>query len=102
MVVPNVIKLLTPHIYLANFTYCHLQLQPHQKPYFMRYCFDPDQRVCYFWLDSKVTKRSRLNRPVYSGQWFRCRLRNSLRSDSAGSGRYTFTLRLTTVRLGLS
>ena len=58
--------------------------------------------VRYFWLDPKVTKRSRLNRPVYSGQRFRCRLRNSLRSDSAGSCRSTFALRLTTVRLGLS
>ena len=57
---------------------------------------------CYFSLDGKVTKRSRLNRPAYSGQRFRCRLRNSLRSDSAGSGRFTFTLRLTPVRLGLS
>ncbi|MFR2009784.1 MAG: hypothetical protein ACLS4I_15780, partial [Parabacteroides merdae] len=50
----------------------------------------------------KVTKKSRLNRPVYSGQRLRCRLRNSLRSNSAGSGRFVFTLRLTPVRLGLS
>ena len=58
--------------------------------------------ICYFWLDPKVTKKSRLNRPVYSGQRFRCRLRNSPRSNSAGSGRSTFTLRLTPVRIGLS
>ena len=58
--------------------------------------------VCYFWLDPKVTKRSRLNRPGYSGRRLRCRLRNSLRSNSAGSGRYAFTLRFTPVRLGLS
>ena len=32
----------------------------------------------------------------------RCRLRNSLRSNRAGSGRFVFTLRLTPVRLGLS
>ena len=57
---------------------------------------------CYFWLDPKVTKRSRLNRPGYSGRRLRCRLRNSLRSNSAGSGRYAFTLRFTPVRLGLS
>ena len=56
----------------------------------------------YFWLDPKVTKRSRLNRPGYFGQRLRCRLRNSLRSGSAGSGRFVFTLRLTPVRLGLS
>ena len=43
-----------------------------------------------------------LNRPVYSGQRLRCRLRNSLRSNRAGSGRFVFTLRLTPVRLGLS
>ena len=58
--------------------------------------------VCYFWLDPKVTKRSRLNRPGYSGRRLRCRLRNSLRSNNAGSGRYAFTLRFTPVRLGLS
>ena len=58
--------------------------------------------VCYFWLDPKVTKRSRLNRTGYSGRRLRCRLRNSLRSNSAGSGRYAFTLRFTPVRLGLS
>ena len=58
--------------------------------------------VCYFWLDPKVTKRSRLNRPGYSGRRLRCRLRNSLRSNNAGSGRYAFTLRFTLVRLGLS
>ena len=52
--------------------------------------------------DLSVTFGSSLNRPVYSGQRFRCRLRNSPRSNSAGSGRSTFTLRLTTVRLGLS
>ena len=57
---------------------------------------------CYFWLDPKVTKRSRLNRPGYSGRRLRCRLRNSLRSNNAGSGRYAFTLRFTPVRLGLS
>ena len=57
---------------------------------------------CYFWLDPKVTKRSRLNRTGYSGRRLRCRLRNSLRSNSAGSGRYAFTLRFTPVRLGLS
>ena len=58
--------------------------------------------MCYFWLDPKVTKRSRLNRSGYSGQRLRCRLRNSLRSDSAGSCRFAFTLRLTPARLGLS
>ena len=52
--------------------------------------------------DLSVTFGSSLNRPVYSGQRFRCRLRNSPRSNSAGSGRSTFTLRLTTVRIGLS
>ena len=62
----------------------------------------PTVFVCYFWLDPKVTKRSRLNRPGYSGRRLRCRLRNSLRSNSAGSGRYAFTLRFTPVRLGLS
>ena len=62
----------------------------------------PNCFVCYFWLDPKVTKRSRLNRPGYSGRRLRCRLRNSLRSNSAGSGRYAFTLRFTPVRLGLS
>ena len=62
----------------------------------------PTVLFCYFWLDPKVTKRSRLNRPGYSGQRLRCRLRNSLRSNSAGSGRYAFTLRFTPVRLGLS
>ena len=62
----------------------------------------PTVFVCYFWLDPKVTKRSRLNRTGYSGRRLRCRLRNSLRSNSAGSGRYAFTLRFTPVRLGLS
>ena len=62
----------------------------------------PTVLFCYFWLDPKVTKRSRLNRPGYSGRRLRCRLRNSLRSNSAGSGRYAFTLRFTPVRLGLS
>ncbi|WP_301827828.1 hypothetical protein, partial [uncultured Parabacteroides sp.] len=38
----------------------------------------------------------------YSGQRLRCRLRNSLRSDSAGSGRFVFALRFTPIRLGLS
>ena len=62
----------------------------------------PDTDGRYFWLDPKVTKKSRLNRPVYSGQRLRCRLRNSLRSNSAGSCRFVFTLRFTPVRLGLS
>ena len=57
---------------------------------------------CYFSLERKVTKSSRLNRLGYSGQRLRCRLRNSLRSDSAGSGRSAFALRLTPTRLGLS
>ena len=57
---------------------------------------------CYFSLERKVTKSSRLNRLGYSGQRLRCRLRNSLRSDSAGSGRSVFALRLTPIRLGLS
>ena len=57
---------------------------------------------CYFSLERKVTKSSRLNRLGYSGQRLRCRLRNSLRSDSAGSCRSVFALRLTPIRLGLS
>ena len=40
---------------------------------------------CYFSLERKVTKSSRLNRLGYSGQRLRCRLRNSLRSDIAPS-----------------
>ena len=58
--------------------------------------------ICYFSLERKVTKSSRLNRLGYSGQRLRCRLRNSLRSDSAGSCRSVFALRLTPIRLGLS
>ena len=41
--------------------------------YFMQLSF-----ICYFSLERKVTKSSRLNRLGYSGQRLRCRLRNSL------------------------
>ena len=50
---------------------------------------------CYFSLDRKVTKRSRLHLARYSASYVRCRLRNSLRSNNAASGRSLRMLRLT-------
>ena len=55
---------------------------------------------CYFSLERKVTKSSRLNRLGYFGQRLRCRLRNSLRSDSADSDAPPLPC-LTPLRLGL-
>ena len=89
------------NVYCLYYLYCFCQKHRYLFSFFFCWitsnCF-----VCYFWLDPKVTKRSRLNRTGYSGRRLRCRLRNSLRSNSAGSGRYAFTLRFTPVRLGLS
>ena len=64
--------------------------------------FDNQQVEGYFWLDPKVTKRSRLKLASYSVPFVRCRLRNSLRSDSAGSCRSLRSLRFTLASLGLS